>query len=138
MENSDVERNHEAWRGLCLAMPGAYEDHPFGPETTVYKVAGRDRAKGKIFALLMMHRGTLLMNLKCEPAIADRLRSEHPQITPGYHMNKKHWNSVSPGLDDQLLCELIEDSYDLVVEGLPRGDREFIDLQRHVAKESLD
>lgn len=138
MNANEMEILHEAWRRLCLAMPGAYEDHPFGTQSTVFKISGHDRTRGKMFALLMILQGELVLNLKCEPALADELRREHAQITPGYHMNKKHWNSVRPGLDDQLMVELIEDSYDLVVEGLPRRDREAIALGRIVAKGSLD
>ncbi|ALD62837.1 MmcQ/YjbR family DNA-binding protein [Glutamicibacter soli] len=124
--HSDKERTENAWRALCLQMPRAYEDHPFGPETTVFKVAGRDRENGKLFALIMHLHGELLLNLKCEPALADQQRSEHPEITPGYHMNKKHWNSVRMGLDEQTMRELIEDSYDLVVDGMPNRDKEVI------------
>lgn len=119
-------------------MPGAYEDHPFGEDSTVFKIAGRDRTKSKMFALLMIHHSELVLNLKCEPAIADEQRRAYPQITPGYHMNKKHWNSIRAGLDEQVLRELIEDSYDLVVEGLPQHDREFIAMGRLIDEGSLD
>ncbi|PRA11990.1 MmcQ-like protein [Arthrobacter sp. MYb211] len=138
MAEASMEELHERWRALCLELPGAFEDHPFGEDSTVFKVAGRDRAKSKMFGLLMVHRGELLLNLKCEPAIADQLRSEYDEIIPGYHMSKKHWNSVRPGLEPQHLRELVEDSYDLVVEGMPRRDREFIRMQTKIANESLD
>lgn len=138
MANSEHEQLHEQWRSLCLSMPGAYEDHPFGADSTVFKIAGRDRRRNKMFALLMIHQAELVLNLKCEPAIAEEHRREYPQITPGYHMNKKHWNSIRAGLDQRILRELIEDSYDLVVEGLPKRDREFIALQRHIDEGSLD
>lgn len=126
MAEAENQRAEKAWRELCLQMPHAYEDFPFGPETTVIKVSGRDRANGKLFALFMHLHGELVLNLKCEPALADQQRSEHPQITAGYHMNKKHWNSVRIGLDEQTMRELIEDSYDLVVDGMTKLDKEFI------------
>lgn len=127
-----------AWAQLCLSMPCAYADYPFGPESTVFKVAGRDPCKGKMFGLIMHLNGELVLNLKCEPALADQQRSEHPQITPGYHMNKKHWNSVRAGLDPNLMRELIEDSYDLVVDGMPRRDKEYIRLQGTINKGSIE
>lgn len=127
-----------AWAELCLSMPCAYADYPFGPDSTVFKVAGRDSSKGKMFGLLMYLHGELVLNLKCEPALADQQRSEHSQITAGYHMNKKHWNSVRAGLDPQLVRELIEDSYDLVVDGMPQRDKEYIRLQDTISKVTLD
>ena len=101
-------------------------------------VAGPDRSRGRMFALLLNLHGETVLNLKCEPALADQQRSEHPQITPGYHMNKKHWNSVRPGLDPHYVRELIEDSYDLVVDGMPRRDKEYIRLQGTINKGSID
>jgi predicted DNA-binding protein (MmcQ/YjbR family) len=116
--------DYEAWRNILLSMPGAYEEFPFGADAAVFKVAGRHREKAKMFGLLM-HRGEVLnLNLKCDPALAEQLRAANPQITPGYHMNKKHWNTVTSGLPLELMRDLIEDSYDLVVASLPRLDRE--------------
>lgn len=138
MNETDQEQLELLWIDLCLQMPGAFQDHPFGPESTVFKVAGRDRSKAKMYALLMQHQGELVLNLKCEPAIADLQRSENSQITPGYHMNKKHWNSVRAGLDEQFMRELIEDSYDLVVDGMPKRDKEYIHFQGQVSKGSVD
>lgn len=133
-----MDRTEKTWRALCLQMPQAYEDYPFGPESSVFKVSGRDRGNAKMFGLMMHLNGELVLNLKCEPALADQQRSEHPEITPGYHMNKKHWNSVRVGLDEQTMRELIEDSYDLVVDGMPRRDKEYIRLQGAINKGSLD
>ena len=79
-----------------------------------------------MFALSWMDAEPLKVNLKCDPEDAIRLRGEHEGlITPGYHMNKRHWNTVTVDgeLPDRLVRELIEDSYDLVVAGLPRADR---------------
>ncbi|MDN3295644.1 MmcQ/YjbR family DNA-binding protein [Streptomyces ficellus] len=105
-------------RAFCLSFSDAVEDFPFGPETSVFKVAG------KMFALSALDARPLTVNLKCDPELALRLRAEHPAIAPGYHMNKRHWNTVTvAGLPDRLVRELIEDSYDLVVAGLPRATR---------------
>ncbi|QCX76517.1 hypothetical protein C9F11_14220 [Streptomyces sp. YIM 121038] len=106
-------------RTFCLAFNDAVEDFPFGPETSVFKVAG------KLFALSALDRRPLTVNLKCDPEIAPQLRAQYPDIVPGWHMNKRHWNTVTADADlpDQLVRELIEDSYDLVVAGLPRAER---------------
>ncbi|MFF3498020.1 MmcQ/YjbR family DNA-binding protein [Streptomyces sp. NPDC003247] len=107
-------------RARCLAFPAAEEDFPFRPEISVFKVRGR------LFALTSLDARPLTVNLKCDPEDAVRLRAEHPGlIVPGYHMNKRHWNTVTVdgGLADRLVRELIEDSYDLVVAGLPRAER---------------
>ena len=106
-------------RTLCLALAGAEESFPFGPETSVFKVAG------KIFALSRLRSDSLRVSLKCEPALADALRAAHAAVLPGYHLNKRHWNTVvlDGSLPDRLVGELIEDSYDLVVSRLPRARR---------------
>jgi predicted DNA-binding protein (MmcQ/YjbR family) len=82
--------------------------------------------RGKLFALSFLDARPLKVNLKCDPDDAIRLRGEHEGlVVPGWHMNKRHWNTVTAdgGLPDRLVRELIEDSYDLVVAGLPRADR---------------
>ncbi|CAM5413823.1 MmcQ/YjbR family DNA-binding protein [Streptomyces aurantiogriseus] len=107
-------------RAFCLSFNAAVEDFPFRPEISVFKVGG------KLFALTTLDARPLTVNLKCDPEDAVRLRSEHPGlIAPGYHMNKRHWNTVTVDgeLPDRLVRELIEDSYDLVVAGLPRAQR---------------
>ncbi|MFI6639794.1 MmcQ/YjbR family DNA-binding protein [Streptomyces sp. NPDC050504] len=109
----------EELRALCLDFNEAVEEFPFGPETSVFKVLG------KLFALSRLDGEPLKVNLKCEPEIAVRLRAEHPGIVvPGWHMNKRHWNTVTVGeLPAGRVRELVEDSYDLVVAGLPRAER---------------
>ncbi|PPS86678.1 MmcQ/YjbR family DNA-binding protein [Streptomyces sp. MH60] len=107
-------------RDLCLSFNAAVEDFPFNPETSVFKVLG------KMFALTSLDGRPLTVNLKCDPDDAILLRREHPElIVPGWHMNKRHWNTVTVdgGLPDRVVRELVEDSYDLVVAGLPRADR---------------
>ncbi len=111
--------NIERFRELCLAKPGATEETPFGPETLVFKVGG------KIFALTDIHLFQSV-NLKCDPERAVELREYHEGITPGYHMNKKHWNTVRTdgSVKDALIEELLQHSYALVAEALPKRVRE--------------
>ncbi|MBT2458116.1 MmcQ/YjbR family DNA-binding protein [Streptomyces sp. ISL-86] len=105
-------------RDFCLSFNAAVEEFPFTPETSVFKVLG------KMFALSALDAEPLKVNLKCEPELAVRLRAEHEAIEPGWHMNKRHWNTVTVGgLPDAIVRELVEDSYDLVVAGLPRAER---------------
>lgn len=105
---------------LCLGLPGAREEFPFGEENSVFKVSG------KMFALSPLKAKPLRISLKCEPDLAVRLRAEHPAIIPGYHLNKQHWNTVEldGSLTDDFVREMIEDSYDLVVASLPKRERE--------------
>jgi predicted DNA-binding protein (MmcQ/YjbR family) len=107
-------------RGWCLQHGGAFEDFPFGPEHSVFKVAG------KMFALSTLDRTPLEVSVKCEPELAVELRNSYPAIRPGYHLNKRHWNTITLDgrLPDQLVRDLIEDSYDLVVSGLPKRVRD--------------
>jgi predicted DNA-binding protein (MmcQ/YjbR family) len=108
-----------ALRSACLEFEGASEEFPFGPETSVFKVAG------KIFALSPLGSPPLRVSLKCEPGLAEELRAAYPAITAGYHLNKRHWNTVEvAGVPAKLLHDMIEDSYDLVVSALPRRTRE--------------
>ncbi|MFD4712063.1 MmcQ/YjbR family DNA-binding protein [Streptomyces sp. NPDC058430] len=105
-------------RTLCLSFNAAVEEFPFNPDTSVFKVLG------KLFALTNLDARPLTVNLKCDPEDAVRLRAEHEAVVPGWHMNKRHWNTVTVGeLPDRMVRELVEDSYDLVVAGLPRAER---------------
>ena len=107
-------------RTWCLAQSGAVEDFPFGPEHSVFKVGG------KTFALSTLERTPLEVSAKCEPELALQLRDTYTAIRPGYHLNKRHWNTITldGSLSDQLVRELIADSYDLVVSALPKRTRE--------------
>ena len=107
-------------RELCLGFTGAEETYPFSPEVTVFKV------RGKIFAIANLDGDPQSISLKCEPELAEQLRGDHAAITPGYHLNKRHWNTVriDGSLPAQLVRDLVEDSYDLVVESLPKRVRE--------------
>ena len=106
--------NIESFRAYCLAKNGVTEEFPFDEQTLVFKVMG------KIFALADVDLFESV-NLKCDPERAIELREQHPEIIPGYHMNKKHWNTVamSGALADTFLKELIDHSYELVVAKLP-------------------
>ena len=98
-----------------INFPAVTEEEPFGPDTIVYKVAG------KVYAL-STYQSPLAVNLKCDSTRAQELRNRYDAVQPGYHMNKKHWNTVTidGSLPKSLLLELIEHSYDLVVNGLPK------------------
>lgn len=103
-------RRFESWRAYLLSKPGASERHPFDPSFPVYFV------KGKMFALYSSDPDGDSMNLKCWPDWSVELRAQHPAVIPGYHMNKKHWNTVflDQGLPRPLVKKLIDHSYDLV------------------------
>ena len=106
-------------RDHCLSFAGAEETFPFGPETSVFKVAG------KMFALSQLDADSLRVSLKCEPGLAEALRGAYAAVIPGYHLNKRHWNTVivDGSLPDDAVRDMIEDSYDLVVTRLPRARR---------------
>ncbi|MBO9702702.1 MAG: MmcQ/YjbR family DNA-binding protein [Sporocytophaga sp.] len=113
--------NIEDFRSYCLAKKGVTEEFPFGEETLVFKVMG------KMFALTDVDLFASV-NLKCDPEEAEQLRESYPAIQPGYHMNKKHWNTVDMdgSLDDKFICGLIDQSYDLVVKGLTKTQKELL------------
>ncbi|MDR8392483.1 MmcQ/YjbR family DNA-binding protein [Aliifodinibius sp. S!AR15-10] len=107
--------NIEDFREYCLSFNGVTEGYPFDEDTLVFKVMD------KMFAMVDVESFERI-NLKCDPVKAAMLRDLYQEVTPGYHMNKRHWNSINPkgDLDDVLIKEWIEDSYNLVVENLPR------------------
>lgn len=103
----------EEIREYALGKKGAEEGFPFGPDALVFKVGK------KMFALISLDRQTFSINLKTDPEKSEKLREEFPQITPGWHMNKTHWNTViCDGLSPKLVKELIDDSYHLVLQSL--------------------
>ncbi|HEY2209777.1 MAG TPA: MmcQ/YjbR family DNA-binding protein [Gaiellaceae bacterium] len=99
-----------ALRRLCLKLPGAEETFPFGPETSVFKVGG------KMFALAQLKGKPLKVSVKCEPELGEQLRGTYDEIEPGYHLNKRHWLTVTCGgaAPDDLVRELVAGSHDLV------------------------
>jgi predicted DNA-binding protein (MmcQ/YjbR family) len=112
--------NAEELRDYCLSLLGTHEDFPFGPDTSVFKVAG------KIFALSRLTEYPLRVSLKCDPSLAEELRKAHPAVIPGYHLNKRHWNTViiDGSLPDETISDMVEDSYDLILSKLPRAQRQ--------------
>ncbi|HEX2432992.1 MAG TPA: MmcQ/YjbR family DNA-binding protein [Gaiellaceae bacterium] len=114
----------DSLRRWCLARPSAVEEVPFCPETSVFKVGG------KMFALTALHTRPLSVSLKCEPSLAEALRAEHSAVVPGYHLNKRHWitATIDDSLPDELVFGLLEDSYELVVDGLPKRERDRVRL----------
>ena len=112
--------NIEQFRAYALAKPGTSEDFPFGEDTLVLRVAG------KIFALTGLNSEQFTVNLKCEPDYAVELREQHTEVQPGWHMNKKHWNTVDfeGCLDDKTLRHLVDHSYEQVVKSLKKAERE--------------
>jgi predicted DNA-binding protein (MmcQ/YjbR family) len=106
-------------RRYCLKFAGSDETFPFNAETSVFKV------EGKMFALTRLTDQPLKVSVKCEPLLAEQLRQSHAAILPGYHLNKRHWNTVviDGSLPEQMVKDMIEDSYDLVVSALPQARR---------------
>ena len=107
-------------RSYCVAKPGTTEERPFGPETIVFKVLG------KMYALTGDESQPESINLKCDPDDAIFFRHQFDGVRPGYHMNKVHWNTVdlTGDVPDSLIREMIDDSYELVTEKLPRRLRD--------------
>ena len=118
--------DREHLRSFCLTKHGAFEDFPFGEEVAVYKVMG------KVFALLPVDADPPTISLKCDPILAGMLRETYPTVTPGWHLNKKHWNSVK--VDGTVAADEIEEwidhSYDQVVKGLTRAQKAALSQQK--------
>ncbi len=116
--------NIEELRKYCISKKGVTEDFPFDVDTLVFKVLG------KMFALVGLKKweaGEKAINLKCDPEYAQELRAEYSSIRAGYHMSKKHWNTlyIQEGeLSPKFICALIDHSYDMVVKGMPKKMRE--------------
>ena len=114
------ELNRDGVLALCTNLPEAIEDYPFGDDVAEFKIVG------KMFALVPLGGEPATMTLKCDPDWAAELRAEHAAFRPGYHTNKRHWNTIDLDgtVDDDELRDMITHSYDLVVKGLPRADRQ--------------
>lgn len=110
----------DALREYCRMKPAARETFPFGEETLVFKVMG------KMFALTSLDSAVLSVNLKCDPDWSLILREHYTAVKPGYHMNKRHWNTVTldGSIPDDEVWEMVDHSYRLVVNGLRKADRE--------------
>jgi predicted DNA-binding protein (MmcQ/YjbR family) len=109
----------ESLRDYCLQKKFSEETFPFGDSTLVFKV------KGKMFLLASLDASPLQFNVKCDPEKTDELRERHEDILPGYHMNKRHWNTVvvTGSISEKMLKEMIDESYRLVIQSLPQKDR---------------
>lgn len=112
--------NHDELRAYCLAKPGTSADFPFDADTLVFRVSD------KLFALTDIQSVPVSVNLKCDPDWAIVLRQHYDAVKPGYHMNKKHWNTVvlDGTIPNDEIQEMIDHSYRLVVKGLTKSDRE--------------
>jgi predicted DNA-binding protein (MmcQ/YjbR family) len=112
----------ESLRQYCLSLKAVTEDMPFGETVLVFRVMD------KIFALSSLDTERCQVNLKCDPDYAIELREQYDDIQPGFHMNKKHWNTVlcENGLDDKLIKSLISHAHDMVVKSLPKAKREIL------------
>jgi predicted DNA-binding protein (MmcQ/YjbR family) len=111
--------NADELQAACLSFPGAWEGFPFGEQPSVFKVGP------KMFALSRLDGEPRQVSLKCEPQIGEDLRASYGAINPGYHLNKRHWITVTldGSIDDAVVRDLIEDSYDLVVAKMTARER---------------
>lgn len=118
--------NIETFREYCLKKKGAVEDYPFNEETLVFKVMN------KIFALTPLEKIPLSVNLKCDPERAIELREMYEAVLPGYHMSKKNWITVilDNTIPDKIIKELIDQSYELVVQGLKKADKTALEAMK--------
>ena len=116
--------NIEQLQAYCMSKKGVTEDFPFGDDTLVFKVLD------KVFALVSLVKwesGQQGINLKCDPDYAEELRADYDSITPGYHMNKKHWNTINLTMNQitpLFLSQLIDHSYEMVVKGMTKKMRD--------------
>ena len=112
--------NIETFRGFCLTLPYTTEDMPFGEDFLVFRIANR------IFALMNLNRVPMSVSLKCDPERAIELREQYPdKIVAGYHLNKKHWNTVLlESLPEVLIKEMVQHSYNQVLAKVTKKERE--------------
>ncbi len=114
------------FRTYCMSKPATSEDFPFDETTLVFRV------KGKIFALVDIEERPMHVNLKCDPRHAEELRERYEDVQPGYHMNKKHWNTVNfnGAIPTSELKAMIDESYERVVQSLKKNERDEIQAMR--------
>lgn len=117
--------DYQSGKKYLLTRPESVEDYPFGPDVAVFKICN------KMFATLGIEDGVAHMNLKCDPDEANALRDVFDAVTPGYHMNKKHWNTVilNGSIPVNEIKRMIDCSYGLVVKGLKKTERETLELR---------
>jgi predicted DNA-binding protein (MmcQ/YjbR family) len=107
---------HKELEDFLLAFPNTWLDFPFGEETSVYKVGDKESGEGKLFALIANNSKPLRVSLKCDPLLAQTLRDKYETVVPGYHLNKKHWNTIicTGQMPDDEIQDLARLSYNLV------------------------
>ncbi len=107
---------HKELEEYLLAFPNTWLDYPFGEGTSVYKVGDKSTGEGKLFAIIADESKPLRVSLKCDPTLAENLREKYESVLPGYHLNKKHWNTIicSGQLEDDEIKDLARLSYQLV------------------------
>ena len=127
MEGMNGMKSRDELAKHCMTYKGAQEDYPFGPEPLVVKVSG------KMFAIIGVNDGVANISLKCEPHMAELLRMEHEAVKPGYHLNKRHWNTVTAdgSVADSELRQMVDHSYELVVRSLTKAQRAALDEAAH-------
>lgn len=110
---------HKELETFLLSFPNTWLDFPFGEGTSVYKVGDKAANEGKLFAIIADNSNPLRVSLKCDPLLAETLREKYETVVPGYHLNKKHWNTIicSGQLTDEEIKDLARHSYQLVSEG---------------------
>ena len=116
--------NHKQLEDYILIKPGTWLDYPFGEDVAVYKVGSKET--GKMFALISNGSDPAKISLKCVPEFAQQLREQYETIMPGYHLNKKHWNTIlaTGQLEEDELLSLVDLSYNLVLESLTKEEQE--------------
>ncbi len=114
----EIDELHE----YCLSKPHVEESFPFGPDALVFKV------QGKMFCLMRLEADPISFNLKSDPEVALELRDRYDAVKPGYHMSKKHWNTVelTGELTPDVVAQMVDASYALVVKGLKKSEREAV------------
>lgn len=115
---------HKELEEYLLSKPGSWLDYPFGEDVAVYKVGSRKTAK--MFALITDGSDPARISLKCDPLLAEKLRKEYESVMPGYHLNKRYWNTIiaSGQLENEYLLSLVDLSYRLVVESLTKEEQQ--------------
>jgi predicted DNA-binding protein (MmcQ/YjbR family) len=110
---------HKELDHYLLSFPNTWLDFPFGEGTSVYKIGHKETGEGKLFAIITDDSKPLRVSLKCDPGLAEILREKYESVVPGYHLNKKHWNTIicTGQLSDDEIKDLARLSYDLVAKG---------------------
>jgi predicted DNA-binding protein (MmcQ/YjbR family) len=108
--------NHKELEEYLLSFPNTWLDFPFGEGTSVYKIGHKETGEGKMFAIINDGSNPLRVSLKCDPVLAETLREKYETVVPGYHLNKKHWNTIicTGQLDNEEIKDLVRLSYNLV------------------------